>query len=399
MADDLNNSKALTPPDDTIRSALASAMAQHETPAETPPKPAPEAPAQAAESDSAETGTEVASEESGDQEPADGAGEAVEEKPGEEKPAATSGTEPPANWSAKDKATFKGLAPEAQKFLLDRHKAMEGDYIKKTQAIAAFKREYEPVDKIFEPYRDRMKAGGWTPAKLVEAWGNVEKRLMEGDGVNVVAGLVQGYKIDLGQVARTLGLRPRQQQANGNGAAQPAQPQHDPLSLSPDHPVVRQLNSIQERLAAEDRARADEVRRRQTAAETRVMGEIEEFKSAQDDKGNLLYPHFDDVEAAMAQLAQSANATGKPLSLKDLYETAVWANPSTRDAMLAARERAQQEKATEEARAKAARARKAASSVTGAPGSGQAPTGRPRTDLSLREQLNAAYGDHVGGRI
>jgi hypothetical protein len=85
--------------------------------------------------------------------------------------------------------------------------------------------------------------------------------------------------------------------------------------------------------------------------------------------------------------------------LKELYETAVWANPSTREATLAARERAQQAKAADEARAKAAQARKAGSSVTGAPGSGQAPTGRSRTDLSLREQLEANFADTVGGRI
>jgi hypothetical protein len=398
--DDLNET-----PDDSIGSALASALAEHETASTekanaTPTAAAKSAPTkpEAEQTDAAETPAEGTASETEAAEPKEDTGETGETKAEADKTAG-SVTDPPANWPAKDKELFKKQPPDVQKFLLDRHKAMEGDYIKKTQAIAAFKREYEPVDKLFEPYRDRMKAGGWTPHKLVEAWSNVEKRLMEGDGINVVAGLVQGYKIDLGKVAQALGLRPRPL-PNGSATEQPEQPAHDPLNLSPDHPVMRQLSAIQARQDAEDRARADEVRRLQTGAEARIMSQIEEFKSAQDDKGNPLHPHFDEVEEAMTLLAQSALAAKKPLPpLKDLYETAVWANPSTREANLAARERAQQEKAASEARAKAAQARKAGSSVTGAPGSGQAPNGKARTDLSLREQLEANFNDHAGGRI
>jgi hypothetical protein len=405
MADDeaLNET-----PDDSIASALASAIAEHEAPKEgageaapkaASAKPAVEASAEAESADGAkEPSKDAASEAEAEQQ--EGAGEAAETG---EKSAAPDDAKVEAEltgkWSAADKEILKKATPEVRALIIRRHKEMETAYVKKTTEIAAFKRDYDPVDKYFEPFRDRMKTGGWTPAKLVEAWGNVEKRLMDGDGVSVVAGLVQGYKIDLGQVARALGLRPRPA-ANGSAAEHPEQPQADPLNISPDHPVMRQLSSIQERLAADDRARADQARRFQTDAESRVMGEIDQFKSALDDKGNPLHPHFDELEDVMTQLAQSAATAKKPIPpLKDLYETAVWANPSTREATLAARERAQQEKAAGEARAKAAQARKAGSSVSGAPGSGHAPNGRSRTDLSLRDQLEAAFGDQATGRV
>ena len=397
MADnDLDDS-----PNDSIASALASAIAEHEAPkeavaAEPAEKPVAVPPEKGSKSDAPKDAPKEQRAETETPEPQEGDSEAPEPKPDQEKQASASGSEPPANWPAADKETFKKLAPEGQQFLLKRHREMEAAFTKKTQEIAEFRREFDPVNKIFEPYRDRMKAGGWTPAKLVEAWSNVEKRLMEGDGVNVVAGLVQGYKVDLGKVAQALGIRPRAAATDpGTGAAQPEPTAHDALNLSPDHPVIRQLASIQERLAADDRARMDLVRRNQTAAEQRVMSEIEEFKSALDDKGTALHPHFDELEDVMTQLAQSAIAAKKPVPpLKELYETAVWANPSTRAALQSRERRDQEAKVADEARAKAERARRAGSSVTGAPGSGQARA--TPIDRTLREELEEAAADAAG---
>jgi hypothetical protein len=279
-------------------------------------------------------------------------------------------SEIPTNWSAKDKAAFGKLAPEAREFVLRHHKE-----------TAEFRREYDPVNKLFEPYRERMKAGGWSPHKLIEAWSNVEKRLMEGDAVNVIAGLATAYKVNLGDVAKTLGLRPRQPQTNGQTEPNGQSPQPQPEGML-EHQlppqVARQLQAIQDRFAAEDRARADAVRRQMTATEHRVMNEIDQFKSAREGKGNSLHPHFDEVEEAMVLLAQSANAAKKPMALKDLYETAVWANPKLREETLAARERD-----------KAVRARRAGSSVTGGPG--RANLGR--SDRSLGDEIRAAMGE------
>ena len=96
----------------------------------------------------------------------------------------------------------------------------------------------------------------------------------------------------------------------------------------------------------------------------------------------------------MTSLAQAALASKQAVpSLDQLYETAVFATPSTRDKVLTAQRQQEEAKRTEEARTKAASARRAGSSVTGAPGTGQAPTGRGASELSLREQLEAAADD------
>jgi hypothetical protein len=348
---------------ETVGDALASAIAEHEEAASvgenaTPP-PAPDG-SESNESDTGEPQPKRRTEQRSGAEQAEAERLAAAEKPdAPEKSRAASASE-----SAKDREIIKRLPREAQDFLT-----------RKTQEIASFKRDYEPVDKIFEPYREKMKAGGWTPHKLVEAWSNVERRLMEGDAVNVIAGLVKGYQVNLGDIAKTLGLRPRQPQANGQADPNGQSPQPQPEGML-EHQlppqVARQLQAWQDRFDAEDRMRANEARRHQTASETRVMNEIDQFKSAKDGKGDLLHPHFEELEEAMTLLAQSANANRKPVPpLKELYETAVWAHPSTREATLAAREKA-----------KAVQARRAGSSVTGSPNSGR----------SIREELEAAMG-------
>lgn len=361
-----------------------------DTPAKAAPKRAAAKPAKAAEAAEPE-GEVEAKPEAKEAEPEGDETKAEGEKAEAE---AKAETELTGKWSAKDKETFKALPPEGKDLFLRRHKEMEGAFTKKTQEVAAFRKDYEPIDKLLEPWQDRIKAHGWTKTSLITAWANAEKRLMDpNDGVQVVANLVKGYRLDVGKVAQALGLRANQptarQQQDGE---QPAAVQNEAaaaLQLPPE--LTQQLQSLQERLDAQDRERADNARRAQNGEVQRVMTDIEKFKGAQDDKGQLLHPHFDELEEEMTSLAQAAMAARKPVpSLQDLYEKAVWANPSTREAKLAADKKAQQARAAEEARAKAAAAKKAGSSVTGAPGSGQAPAAKPRTDQTLREQLLAA---------
>ena len=138
-------------------------------------------------------------------------------------------------------------------------------------------------------------------------------------------------------------------------------------------------------LTAAQRAQQEAAR---TAAGERAMNEIDQFKSAVDDKGTLLRPHFEELEQDMLSLVQGRIANKQTVPpLQELYETAVWANPSTREKMLAAREQAEQQKRVDQDKSKAAAARKAAVSVTGAPGSGQAAQVRNTPQRSLREEI------------
>jgi hypothetical protein len=163
------------------------------------------------------------------------------------------------------------------------------------------------------------------------------------------------------------------------------------MQLPPE--LIAELNGIRQRFQTEDQRRAQEAQQRDLANQSRVVDQIEKFKSASDDKGNLLHPHFEEVEADMTALAQAALARKQTIPpLDQLYESAVWSNPLTREKVRTAETQAAEKKRADEARAKAAAAKKASASVTGAPGAIQTP-GRRGSELSLREQLLEAADD------
>ena len=301
---------------------------------------------------------------------------------------------PPANWKTSDKEIFNTLPEPAQKFLLDRHKAMEADHTRKTQAIAEFRREYEPVDQLFAPHRAFMKERGISSREVIEYWADIERRLGQGDGVNVIRGIAQGYAIDPAQIAAAFGFSgpasPGGQQTTSPapGAPGPALPLPARIEAA-----LADIPRIKERLAAEDRARAQAARAAADAARAQRATDIENFRSATDRDGNLLHPYAAEVEEDMVQLALIAQARGQAVPpLQELYEKAVRANPSTYQALRIAEAQSAQQRQKDEARAKAAAAKKAGSSVTGAPGPGQPPPGKPSA-RSLREEILAQFDD------
>jgi len=311
--------------------------------------------------------------------------------------------EAPAHWSAADKATFAKLDPAGQKFLLDRSKSMEADYTKKTQAVAALKAEYEPIDQAFQPHLEGMKKAGFTPRTLIQSWMNVEQRLMKGEGVDVLSNVAVAYKIPPVELATRL-LKAANvadpdkvvgdilANLKGGGAAATA-------ALPPE--VRAELDRINARLSADDKLKEQTESAARKAEEDRIEVEIETFKNAADQSGQLLHPYFADLEQDMSFLAQIAKAKGQPATLEELYTQAMWANSEVRAKVLeqqnaasaaeAARaKQAEKDKAAEEARSKSRSARKAGSSVTGGPsGAGQAAT-QQAPKRSLRETIAAA---------
>ena len=322
----------------------------------------------------------------------------VDEPKPDDKPdakGAADSKEAPTNWSSSDKAMFKLQSPEAQAFLLRRNREMDAAFTKKSEALSGLQKEFGPIDEMFKPHLETLKAKGLTPAATIRAWANVETALANGRGVDIVAGMIKGYNIDKAAVAKALGFtstgtaQPGTEPATGQPDTTAAGAQ--PINLPPE--LANELRELRAKIDARDQtdqqSRLAAVREREAAVES----DISKFKSEANEAGELKHPFFEEVEPAMIALASSYVASKQPIPpLAELYETAVWANPSTRQATLAAQKAAEESKRAEEARAKAASARRAGSSVTGAPGSGQA--SKPiRGEQSLRESLEEAAAD------
>jgi hypothetical protein len=299
------------------------------------------------------------------------------------------GLTPPGRWSASQKEMFKSLPETAQRFLIERHQAMEADHHRKTQAIASVRRDHDAIEALFAPYRDVMQARGITPRQVIEYWADTERRLGQGDGINVIRGIAEGYGLDPAKIAAAFGptVQPSEQPGAERRGANAPQPQRQ--SPAQVEAAMAEIARIKERLAAEDRAYAAAARAAQEAGRRKRIADIEKFKSEADEHGNLIHPYAAEVEEDMLHLAYIAQARGQDVPpLHELYDRAVRANPSTYQALRLAEQQSAARQQQDEARAKAAAAKRAASSVTGAPGPGPAPLGRSSA-RSLREEILA----------
>lgn len=309
-----------------------------------------------------------------------------------------------ARWSPAQKEQFKKFAPDAQTFLRERFRGMESDYTKKMQGIADFRREYEPVHQLFVPFMPQMQKAGYTPQTLIKAWASVEQDLMSGDvdrQLGVIDRMVKMYKLDPQRIAAKLGITAAGA-TPGAAATDPARAAGVPEIPAAMAPWVQELAGVKDWISKSQARETEAAQQREREAEgqrnaeyQRIGNDIEQFRAATDKDGkSLLHPFFDEVEKDMSVLAQVARARGEKPNLAQLYETAVRVNPSVWAKKVAAEQSAQRQRTDAEARTRAANARRAGASVTGAPGSGTTPKARPANDLSLREQLDAAFDEH-----
>ena len=268
--------------------------------------------------------------------------------------------EPPARWSEADKAKFAAMPREAQEAILERNKAMEADYTRKTQELSSFRSQAEPLLKAVEPHQAYLaqlaQVTGSTPAALVHDVLNAERTLRTGTPEQKATALLQiaaDYGIDLRGLA-------------GGGQAQAL----DPLT----HELRQTVSQLANRVNAQEQQYA------QVQTE-RLAAEIESIRTAKDANGNLLRPFFDQVKPIMAQYLQS----GEAATLDEAYDKAT----APFQAMIAQQAKAQAE-AAEKARLEAIEKAKRAQPVRS---TGSQPGGAVQAK-GLDAVLNAAMARH-----
>ena len=261
--------------------------------------------------------------------------------------------EAPDHWAAADKERFAAAPPELQQWLLDRHKSMEGDYTRKSQEVAEVKKTWEPVQELFAPYADQMRANGQTPHSVISHWAQINNSLDQNPR-QTIEWLANQYGVKLGE-------------------------QTDDIYIDPQVQSLRQeLQQLKQSVV--QREQVDTQQRLNT-----VQHDLQSFSEEKTEAGDLAHPYFEDVIDDMVSLAKVEQAAGRTPKVGELYERAVWANPATREKQLAAQQTAAAKKAESEARAKAAKAKTAKKTIR------SSPDGSTSSDLSLREQLTQAF--------
>jgi len=174
----------------------------------------------------------------------------------------------PEHWSAADRETFTEQPPEAQEWMLKRHKELEGDYTRKRQQESSQVRLAESVTDALAPYKQEFDAAGMDEAAAVRRLASVHQALKT-DGKSAILNLAQTYGIDLSEEDQEF---------------------TDPALRQ----TQSQLSNIEQRIARQEQAAQHE---KQEA----LLGTIKTFEEATDGSGKLLHPHFktlqDDITA------------------------------------------------------------------------------------------------------
>ncbi len=263
-------------------------------------------------------------------------GNAVEEQTTSQEPAVTDEwMDAPKAYKQEYQESFKTLSPEWRKYLIDREKQVERGFSEQGNKLSS----YKWADDVFSTRQERLGQMGFTKAQeYIEHLTAIDDALAK-DPVGTLRALSEAYGVDV----------------NNN----------EQIS-----------NSFAKRIAEMEQSLANQqayIRQQQTQTANQAF---EDFTNAKDDAGNLKHPHWEDVRSDMANLIQKGICT----TLEDAYERAIWSNKDVREKMIAAQAKA-------ELNSKVAAADKA-KEVAFSPKSKQA---APERDLSLREELEAAF--------
>ena len=265
--------------------------------------------------------------------------------------------EAPAHWPSADREMFAKQTPEAQKWLMGRQKALEGDYTRKMQEVAP----YRQLNERWQPYFQQL---GASAPQAIDLLLQTEYQLRTGSQekkLDVIRDLIRDYGIEAPG-------------GDGGGTEAGAQdPRYDAL-----HQQFQQMQASQQERDAQVRQQQQAAQQAQLA---RAGGAIQSFASEKGADGRLAHPHFGEVQDEMTRLAQADLAAGVQPDLKSLYDRAIWANPTVRSQLQVADKAAEAERK----KAEVAKAKKAGGQISG---SGGAAAEQPK---GLRDTLEAEW--------
>lgn len=340
---------------ETVAETLAKTLQsfEGETEAEAPEAEAdtlPEPPEQQPEADEADDEPDEASD---DDEAEDEPAEAAEL---EALPA-------PNHWPKDFAAKFEALDAPAQHMFMERYKDLEGDYTKKTQAIAKYKKRQDAFDEIMQPFKGDFERAGMDDVGAIRQLLAAHDYLRK-DPQNAIAWLANQYGVDTSAI--------------GNDSA------------VEDEFADPQVKQLQQQVAQLTGFIQNQQTQQQSHEQASTQSFIDQFAAETDASGNPAHPHFETVRSVMGSLISSGNAT----DLKSAYEAAVYANPELRQAELervAAKQ--SQAKVKTEAVQKAKKAQRSKVRGSATPAAQALPA-----NASIRDTINASIRQLENGR-
>ena len=269
----------------------------------------------------------------------------------------------PNHWPKDFAAKFEALEPPAQHLFMQRYKDLEGDYTKKTQAIAKYKKRQDAFDEIMAPFKSQFERAGMDDVGAVRQLLAAHDYLRK-DPANAINWLASQYGVDIGAIGNDPALE--------------------------DEFADPQVKALQQQVAQLTGFIQNQQTQQQSYEQASTQSFIDQFAAETDASGNPAHPHFETVRSVMGSLISSGNAT----DLKSAYEAAVYANPELRQEELkrvAARQ--SQAKVKTEAVQKAKKAQRSKVRGSATPAAQALPA-----NASIRDTINASIRQLENGR-
>jgi len=289
--------------------------------------------------------------------------EADEAEAEEDEPAELEALAAPNHWPKDFAGKFEALEPAAQHMFMERYKDLEGDYTKKTQALAQYRKRQEAFDEIMKPHKSDFERAGMDEVGAVRQLLAAHDYLQK-DPQNAIAWLANQYGVDVGAV--------------GNDPA---------LEDEYADPQVKQL---QQQVAQLTGFIQNQQTQQQSQVQASTQSLIDQFAAETDANGNPKHPHFERVRGVMGTLISSENAK----DLNSAYEMAVYADPELRQEQVKAMAAAQsQDDVKTEAVKKAKKAARSKVRGSATPAAPALPA-----NASIRDTINASIRQLENGR-
>jgi len=289
--------------------------------------------------------------------------EADEAEAEEDEPAELEALAAPNHWPKDFAGKFEALEPAAQHMFMERYKDLEGDYTKKTQAVAQYRKRQEAFDEIMQPHKADFERAGMDEVAAVRQLLAAHDYLRK-DPQNAIAWLANQYGVDMGAI--------------GNDPA---------LEDEYADPQVKQL---QQQVAQLTGFIQNQQTQQQSQVQASTQSLIDQFAAETDANGNPKHPHFERVRGVMGTLISSENAK----DLNTAYEMAVYADPELRQEQVKAMAAAQsQDNVKTEAVKKAKKAARSKVRGSATPAAPALPA-----NASIRDTIQASIRQLENGR-
>ena len=290
----------------------------------------------------------------------------VDEDEAEEKTAEAPELEPmaaPNHWPKDFAAKFEALEAPAQHMFMERYKDLEGDYTRKTQEIAKYKKRNEAFDEIMQPFKGDFERAGMDEVGAVRQLLAAHDYLRK-DPQNAIAWLANQYGVDMAAIS------------------------NDPAAE--DEFADPQVKQLQQQVAQLTGFIQNQQTQQQSQVQQSTQSLIDQFAAETDANGNPKHPHFDRVRGVMGSLISSENAK----DLATAYEMAVYADPELRQAQVKAMAAAQsQDNVKTEAVKKAKKAARSKVRGSASPAAPALPA-----NASIRDTIQASIRQLENGR-